>query len=98
MLGGIAPSAGTGGYVAGSGASEAAVTSASVTGKVKNKDAITLVARVERPGVGLVIENTQKTKARADGDDIISLAVAQKCCRHSGFIRQNLIDQSKNHG
>lgn len=77
VLGSVVPSAaasaGTGGYIAG----QAAVSAATVSTQVKNKDEITLNVRLDRTGGSAFFEKSLKAKAKSNGDDIISQVVEQ---------------------
>ena len=80
VLSSVAPvaggAAGTGGYIAGSVAGSA-ISAASVSGQMKSKDELTLDVKVNRTGSTPVFEKVLKTKAKSNGEDIISQLVEQ---------------------
>jgi hypothetical protein len=80
VLSSVAPSAGatagTGGYIVGSAASEA-ITATAVAGHMKSKDELTLDVKLNRTGSTLVFEKVLKAKAKSNGEDIISQVVEQ---------------------
>lgn len=57
-------------------ASPSAGTGPDLSGRMKNKDELTLGLRLIRTGQGLLHERSIKAKARSDGDDIIGEAAA----------------------
>lgn len=69
----VAGAAGAGGYIAG----QAVVTAATVSAQVKNKDEITLGVKLNKTGGTATLDRTLKSKAKSNGDDIISQAVEQ---------------------
>lgn len=68
-----AGAAGAGGYIAG----QAVVTAATVSAQVKNKDEITLGVKLNKTGGTATLDRTLKSKAKSNGDDIISQIVEQ---------------------
>jgi hypothetical protein len=77
MISSVAPmagAAGTGGYIAGTVALQAVLTASS---QIKNRDEISLDARLNKTGGAAVFEKALKAKAKSNGDDIISLVVGQ---------------------
>ena len=81
MISSVVPAAGaaagTGGYIAGTVASQAIITSATVAGQVKSKDEITLEVKLNRTGSTTIVEKSFRAKAKSNGDDIISQVVEQ---------------------
>lgn len=80
VLSNVVPLAGAGstaGHIAGTVASHAIITAATVSGQVKNKDEITLDIKLNRTGGAAALSKAFKAKARSDGDDIISQIVEQ---------------------
>ena len=80
VLSSVVPMAGAGsaaGHVAGTVASHAIITAASVSSQVKNKDEITLDLKLNKTGGTPALAKVFKTKAKSDGDDIISQIVEQ---------------------
>lgn len=80
VLGSVVPMAGAGsvaGHVAGTVASHAIITAASVSGNVKSKDEITLDLKLNKTGGAAAFAKVYKAKAKSDGEDIISSVVEQ---------------------
>jgi len=77
VISSVAPVAGTGGYIAGTVATQALISTATISGQVKNKDEITLDVKLNKLGGAPAFEKVLKAKARSNGDDIISQVVEQ---------------------
>lgn len=79
MMGNMIPMAGgVGGAIAGSVATTAVISAASMTGSVKSKDELTLEYKLIAPGSQTpTLANTVKGKAKSDGEDIISPLIEQ---------------------
>ncbi len=75
MISSVAPVAGTGGYIAGTVATQAVLTTATISGQVKNKDEVTLDVKLNKISGALAFEKVLKAKAKSNGDDIISQVV-----------------------
>jgi hypothetical protein len=80
VLGSVVPLAGAGstaGHIAGTVASHAIITAATVSGQVKNKDEITIDLKLNKTGGTPALTKVYKAKAKSDGEDIISQIVQQ---------------------
>lgn len=80
VLSSVAPIAGMGstaGAIAGSVASSAIYTAASVSGNVKAKDELTLDVNAKKTDGSVALTKQVKVKAKSNGEDIISAAVEQ---------------------
>ena len=75
MISSVAPVAGTGGYIAGTVATQVVLTTATISGQVKNKDEVTLDVKLNKISGALAFEKVLKAKAKSNGDDIISQVV-----------------------
>lgn len=73
----VAAAGSTGGYIAGTVASQAIVNAATVSGQIKNKDEISLDVKLNKAGGPPVFEKALKAKAKSNGDDVISEVVEQ---------------------
>jgi hypothetical protein len=73
MISSVAPIAGAGGYIA----TQAVITTATISGQVKNKDEITLDVKLNKTGGAPAFEKVLKARAKSNGDDIISQVVEQ---------------------
>ena len=76
MISSVVPMA-SAGHIAGSVASSAIITAASVSGSVKAKDELTLDVKLNKADGTNALTKQVKVKAKSNGDDIISAAVGQ---------------------
>lgn len=74
---GIGQTGSTAGNIAGQIATQTIVSATSLSANVKSKDELTLDIRLQRPSGDAVVAKQFKTKAKSNGDDIISSTVEQ---------------------
>jgi hypothetical protein len=74
---GIGHTGSTVGNIAGQVATQAIVSASSVSGQMKSKDEITLDLKLNQPGGGSAFAKVYKTKAKSDGENIISAVIEQ---------------------